>query len=772
MAYNFRAGSRVEVRSDEEGFRGAYYVATVLEDPKFEQCIVVYDQLSESEDPNSRNLTEKVHVSRLRPLPPLSKGEMIKVHDNVDAYYNDGWWPGEIVESLQDGKFLVYFADPPDQQVVERNDLRHHLEWANGKWKKPRRKSQIYKMITQGSAVEVTFERENYSAWHVGNVLQVKGNNKFLVKFQFLGVDNKPACTTETVDFPCIRPFPPQLEEQDFSVLDKVDVYYNLGWWSGVIHRILNDMRYVVITQANVKLICICSHLRPRLDWIDGKWTITSRNTQALLSYNEPLKSNRTRTPSRKQQAKKYRGTAGTPYILYTIIYTYIPLLKNLHKYTGKMIDDAVRADEPDMHVHEELGTLSETPVNEKVKRHISDQNKQCIEGSSGTKRTRNRKRGRPQKVSLENQIGKDNLMLTTVDNQPAEGHFTLSCENQSDKTGASTRVKMFLNESLCDAHPELMPDTYLAEDQVAKESLIERHGETSNIAGTQSQNQGVKSNIPVVEHQDTQTIAGNGATTNGSASKAQDVPLYQCANASYGESNNDASSAYASKAIIPFSPLQKTDANYPTCEPATPSAIISCDGRDKNVPFFKSSPLWKSLESMEIFNRTQLKPHFNPLAKCREETREGLAIGHMVTFSSVAEKTLNLRFSDPSSVIINNLKTLVELEKQGFDVEPIRARSMTLLAKKEQERKLEAEYKMIENEITNSEHEKDRLSQEKIQIKATMKELVEKLSWIDSEKGRKDEKISTLRSRQEAIRERVRGVEDEFENAANCPFN
>ncbi|WOH08013.1 hypothetical protein DCAR_0727449 [Daucus carota subsp. sativus] len=140
MAYNFRAGSRVEVRSDEEGFRGAYYVATVLEDPKFEQCIVVYDQLSESEDPNSRNLTEKVHVSRLRPLPPLSKGEMIKVHDNVDAYYNDGWWPGEIVESLQDGKFLVYFADPPDQQVVERNDLRHHLEWANGKWKKPRRK--------------------------------------------------------------------------------------------------------------------------------------------------------------------------------------------------------------------------------------------------------------------------------------------------------------------------------------------------------------------------------------------------------------------------------------------------------------------------------------------------------------------------------------------------------------------------------------------------------------------------------------------------------
>lgn len=131
-------------------------------------------------------------------------------------------------------------------------------------------------MITQGSAVEVSFERENYHAWHLGNVLQVKGNNKFFVKYQCLGVDNKPAYTTEIVDFRCIRPFPPRLEEQDFVVLDKVDVYYNLCWWSGVIHKILNDMRCVVITQSNIEMICKRSHMRPRLDWIDGKWTTTS----------------------------------------------------------------------------------------------------------------------------------------------------------------------------------------------------------------------------------------------------------------------------------------------------------------------------------------------------------------------------------------------------------------------------------------------------------------------------------------------------------------
>ncbi|KAK1357906.1 hypothetical protein POM88_051162 [Heracleum sosnowskyi] len=675
---DFTPGSKVEVRSDEEGFKGAYYLATILEEPKSEQCVVVYDQLTESEDPNSKYLTEMVHISQLRPLPPLNKGEIIKIHDTVDAYYNDGWWPGEVVETLQDGKFLVYFIDPPDQQLVERNNLRHHSEWVNGKWETPRKKDQLY--------VEVTFERENYKAWHLGNVLQVEGNNNFLVKYQCLGVDNKPAYIREIVDFRCIRPFPPHLAKQDFVVLDKVDVYHNLSWWKGVIHKILNDMRCVVVTQTNVEFVCNRSYLRPQLDWIDGKWTTTSPNTKVLANYNEPSKCKRTKTLGQKLQAGKYCGAL------------------------GKKSDDAARLVEPHMHVHEELVTSSETPVKKNRKRQIRDQYKESIEGSTGIKRTRNRKRGRPQMLSIENQIGNDSLLLTTVDN-----HEPI--------------------ESLSDAHPEMIPKTYLAEDQMGKEWLIEWHGETSQTVDVESQNQGV-------------------------------LPLYQCTNATYGENDNDASSAFATTDIVQFSPIQKTVANHPGCELGTPSAIVSYDGRDsnENVPFIKSSPLWKSLDSMEIFSKTQRKPHFNPLLKCREETREGLAIAHMVTFSTVIEKTSKSRFSDPSSVIIDNLKTLAELEKHGFDVEPVRARLRMLLATKEKERKLQADYKMIENEITNNVLEKDKLSQEIIQINRTIKELAEKLTEIDSKMLRKDKEISTLRSRQEAIRENMHGIEHEFE--------
>lgn len=141
--HNFTTGSRVEVRSDDEGFKGACYVGTIIENPKENKYVVVYDHLMESEEKDSNRLTETVDVSSLRPLPPLDKGgEFIKLHDVVDAYHQDGWWKGEVIEILEEGKFLVYFQNPPDELIVHRDDLRLHLDWIHGKWQKP--KKQVF----------------------------------------------------------------------------------------------------------------------------------------------------------------------------------------------------------------------------------------------------------------------------------------------------------------------------------------------------------------------------------------------------------------------------------------------------------------------------------------------------------------------------------------------------------------------------------------------------------------------------------------------------
>ncbi|WOG82768.1 hypothetical protein DCAR_0101936 [Daucus carota subsp. sativus] len=154
--HNFKPGSRVEVRSDDEGFKGACYLATVLENLENNKYLVAYDDLMESEDKDSNRLTETVHAQDLRPLPPVDRDEMIKIHDVVDAYHQDGWWTGQVIEILEEGKLVVYFQNPPDELIVHRNHLRLHLDWVDGRWEKPNKQVCVnffLKLLTFGTFI-------------------------------------------------------------------------------------------------------------------------------------------------------------------------------------------------------------------------------------------------------------------------------------------------------------------------------------------------------------------------------------------------------------------------------------------------------------------------------------------------------------------------------------------------------------------------------------------------------------------------------------------
>lgn len=135
----------VEVTSDDEGFRGAWYVAKIIQDPKFmdNHVEVEYNELLAEGDDQSKKLVERVHVSFVRPLPPVGKGlnEVIEVNDVVDAFYNDGWWVAVVDDVVDDGrKFEVSFDDPPETMVLRRSDVRVHFDWVDGIWDKPRKK--------------------------------------------------------------------------------------------------------------------------------------------------------------------------------------------------------------------------------------------------------------------------------------------------------------------------------------------------------------------------------------------------------------------------------------------------------------------------------------------------------------------------------------------------------------------------------------------------------------------------------------------------------
>uniref|UniRef100_A0A2P2L4I5 Uncharacterized protein LOC105137022 isoform X3 n=1 Tax=Rhizophora mucronata TaxID=61149 RepID=A0A2P2L4I5_RHIMU len=144
-ALQFSGGEEVEVSSNEDGFGGAWYAATIVHLPpksalkkKRPKAVVQYKTLIT--DDGSAHLIESVDPALIRPTPPPTNTEDLKafeVNDAVDANYRDGWWTGTVAKVLEDSRFRVYFDNPPDVLDFDGKDLRPHFDWIDGKWVRP-----------------------------------------------------------------------------------------------------------------------------------------------------------------------------------------------------------------------------------------------------------------------------------------------------------------------------------------------------------------------------------------------------------------------------------------------------------------------------------------------------------------------------------------------------------------------------------------------------------------------------------------------------------
>ncbi|KAI3945889.1 hypothetical protein MKX01_002417 [Papaver californicum] len=152
-------GSKLEVRSVEEGFAGSWHRGTVV--ACWHLCRVVeYDHYLD--DQGLENLKETVHVSPLlegillrksfnyrgiiRPNPPPCKIKTSSLNYGlcVDAFMDDAWWEGVIFDDKH--VFLdrlVFFPDFGGQQMIKIDELRLTQDWdeveecwtVRGNWK-------------------------------------------------------------------------------------------------------------------------------------------------------------------------------------------------------------------------------------------------------------------------------------------------------------------------------------------------------------------------------------------------------------------------------------------------------------------------------------------------------------------------------------------------------------------------------------------------------------------------------------------------------------
>ncbi|XP_042061485.1 DUF724 domain-containing protein 7-like isoform X3 [Salvia splendens] len=304
----FPIGSVVEVKTDEEDFRGVYFSATVLSPPNFpnkkksRKLYVEYHDLLAHEDGLDR-LREYVDASSLRPAPPLQQPPLkgYDLDDVVDAFYKDGWWTGVVTGVVaRDERYVVTFPNPPDELEFGLGELRLHSDWVNGNWLRPQKHNIAGLMFDVGRKVEVSFAGEEFQdVWYPATILEDLGNLTFLVECNSVNSDNHSSAKAR-VDSLHIRPCPPLLKDKKLILFEKVDAFFDFGWWSGIITKELENSRYLVFfKQMNCDKEFNQSELRLHMEWKDDKWFTSSqqrkqRNGCTPHNASENIKSTST----------------------------------------------------------------------------------------------------------------------------------------------------------------------------------------------------------------------------------------------------------------------------------------------------------------------------------------------------------------------------------------------------------------------------------------------------------------------------------------------
>lgn len=133
-----KRGTQIEISSNDEGFRGAWFAGTVAGPISKDNKVLVEYQTLMSDETGSDPLREKLDVVQLRPPAPRELRRRFKFSEEVDAYHNDGWWEGVITRvNREEDLCTVFFRTTREEMDFGPSDLRLHREWVNGKWVPP-----------------------------------------------------------------------------------------------------------------------------------------------------------------------------------------------------------------------------------------------------------------------------------------------------------------------------------------------------------------------------------------------------------------------------------------------------------------------------------------------------------------------------------------------------------------------------------------------------------------------------------------------------------
>ncbi|KAM1956607.1 hypothetical protein ACFX16_025997 [Malus domestica] len=791
----FGVGSEVEVRTDEEGFKGALFRATIVTSPtnsaskKRKRALVEYKNLV-TED-GSKQLKEYVDSEHLRPTPPQLADRNFEEGDAVDADYRDGWWTGVVGKVVENNsKYSVVFDNPPDLIEFQKDRLRLHQDWVNGEWVRPNKQEVLAASDTpqelehllpaqkDSNNLEVATKLENLSAaeenpesTNSGKNLMEQPSYPRSVKDKKMLARNGSATDSRPVkklkDDKAAEPILSITARQLRKTPDNKEMPQELPQLSTGVRGTRRTRKPVVRHQfIKTESLLGKNNVKTKQE-NDGE--VNSQWIHPVASKGRRTKS---QTGSRLIPETDKEACAS------------VSLAGQNVQNEGNIKETEVPQTIWSTTKGKEV-TLAEKPA------QLPDQELQVKD----QKKSANDPAKPAQLPDQELQV-KDQKKSA---NDPAnEKSMVMSAELGSDSILAN------LLRSLV-----TFPDMEFKQQQAGGSSHKRKRGRPRKLAVVRSRasdgvkGQNMSGNVADKNDKNDQTpeeaalhvLRGMDSTAAKDASKRKtaDFPgrckIKEAAPIASDNPDDDDKplsmwfggmqlSAYVgeSRPSPDANVNQHSDRQEPVEVASESPAVDAISGsgpyEEQGLPFVKSSPVWKTIETLEVFRLFPQNPHFRPLVECKEEYREGSAIGNMITFSSLTDKISRLQFDDHQSVFDSILESLVDLENYGFNVTILRRRVNDLLSVKDKQGRFQVESRDAEQKIMEHSREKNKLVEEADYIAKKIIELQDKHASIKSEVEAKEHVIARLRMSFDAMNEGIQSARSDFEKLALAPMN
>ncbi|KAM2527943.1 hypothetical protein TB1_025140 [Malus domestica] len=806
----FGVGSEVEVRTDEEGFKGALFRATIVTSPtnsaskKRKRALVEYKNLV-TED-GSKQLKEYVDSEHLRPTPPQLADRNFEEGDVVDADYRDGWWTGVVGKVVENNsKYSVVFDNPPDLIEFQKDRLRLHQDWVNGEWVRPNKQEVLAASDTpqelehllpaqkDSNNLEVATKLENLSAaeenpesTNSGKNLMEQPSYPRSVKDKKMLTRNGSATDSRPVkklkDDKAAEPILSITARQLRKTPDNKEIPQELPQLSTGVRGTRRTRKPVV------------RHQFIKTESLLGKNNVKTKQEndgEVNSQWIHPVASKGRRTKS--QTGSRLIPEAG-----------YVCALPSQKREKEKDKEASASVSLAGQNVQNE-GNIKETEVPQTI--WSTTKGKEVTLAEKPAQLPDQELQVKDQKKSANDpakpaQLPDQELQVKDQKksaNDPAnEKSMVMSAELGSDSILAN------LLRSLV-----TFPDMEFKQQQAGGSSHKRKRGRPRKLAVVRSRasdgvkGQNMSGNVADKNDKNDQTpeeaalhvLRGMDSTAAKDASKRKtaDFPgrckIKEAAPIASDNPDDDDKplsmwfggmqlSAYVgeSRPSPDANVNQHNDIQEPVEVASESPAVDAISGsgpyEEQGLPFVKSSPVWKTIETLEVFRLFPQNPHFRPLVECKEEYREGSAIGNMITFSSLTDKISRLQFDDHQSVFDSILESLVDLENYGFNVTILRRRVNDLLSVKDKQGRFQVESRDAEQKIMEHSREKNKLVEEADYIAKKIIELQDKHASIKSEVEAKEHVIARLRMSFDAMNEGIQSARSDFEKLALAPMN